>query len=60
MTKSITTTTSESDSVEITQNAKRKHQWTVKCYGEDVGDALTSALSIDTKLQEKFKGEKDE
>ena len=57
MSKTITQTTTESDSVELKKNAKGLHDWTIKCYGNDLGVLIESARIADAKLAELYKTE---
>ena len=46
--------------IELSTNAKRQHQWSIKLYGEEMNsELLGKVLKIDGELSEKFKNERD-
>ena len=58
-TKTITVM-SQPAQIELSTNAKRQHQWSIKLYGEDMNsELLQKVLAIDQELSEKFKGERE-
>ena len=54
MSKTITTTTQDSDSIELSRNAKGQASWTIKVYGNEETDLVAAVEGLDGRLQEKF------
>ena len=57
MSKSITQTTSESDSITLKKNAKGTHDWELKCYGDDINELIKRVNEGDIKLSNLYKSE---
>ncbi len=54
MSETITKTTQDSDSIELSRNAKGQASWTIKVYGNDQTDLVGAVEELDGRLQEKF------
>ena len=55
MSKTITTSTQESDSIELSRNAKGQVTWTIKLYGDSKdSDLVAGVQEIDGRLRVKF------
>jgi hypothetical protein len=53
MAKTITTTESDNDSIELTKNTKG-YGWTVKCYGTNTTEMLGRIELLEKSLKEKY------
>jgi hypothetical protein len=52
--KSIQTTSSESDSVELALNAKQEYTWVIKVYGDNMASMVTKIEDTNKELKTKF------
>lgn len=52
--KSIQTTSSESDSVELALNAKQEYTWVIKVYGDSLPDMIAKIDKTNAELKAKF------
>lgn len=52
--KSITEMNSESDSVEVSKNAKEEYSWKIKIYAENLFAVVDKIKELDTKLREQY------
>jgi hypothetical protein len=54
MAKTMTETTTDSDSVTLTRNAKGTYQWEIKCYGADHAEVVQRLAALDVTLRERY------
>ena len=54
MAKTITESTQDSDSIELSRNAKGQYSWTVKIYGMDAKEMQTRLSLIDESLKHAY------
>ena len=57
MSKSITTTTVDSDSVELSKDAKGQYRFTIKCYASDFVELMDKVDKIETALGKRYANE---
>jgi len=54
MTKTVTQTTTESDSVTLKKSAKGDYQWEIKVYGDDLNTILDKIHETDQRLTKSY------
>lgn len=57
--KSITEVNSESDSIEVSKNAKDEYSWKIKVYGESLTTIANTIKELDEKLRNQYLKEKE-
>jgi len=55
--KSITTVSSDSDSITLKKGAKGKYTWEIKVYGDTSKDMINKVENIDNILKSKYPSE---